>query len=64
MNDFCASYGDRIVCTDGEMLIIVAFIELFVYAAIFWGGWSLLRNFWIKRERKVEESEWKPPKFD
>ena len=62
MGEFCASYGDRIVCTEGEMLIVVAFIELFLYACIFWGGWAILKNFWIKRAREDDE-EWRPPKF-
>lgn len=63
MDEVCVSYGDKLVCTEGEMLILVAMIELLIYVVVFWGGWSILKYFLIKKNRQQEESEWNPPNF-
>ena len=63
MDEVCVSYGDKLVCTEGEMLILVAMIELLIYVVVFWGGWSILKYFLIKKNRQQEESEWNPPSF-
>ena len=70
MAEVCVSLDDKYVCSTGEMLILVLFIEILVYIGLFGGVFWGLRRFFIKKylEREdecAEDDSWppQPPSF-
>ena len=63
MAEICVSLDDKYVCSTGEMLILVLFIEILVYIGLFGGVFWGLRRFFIKKylEREWDDDEVWPP---